>query len=117
ARADAEHLRAEQLRLPLFADLGQQEMPAVADLLLARELLVLLDRQALVLPAAEAALHGDDVRVAELLENPAREQRARAAGAIGDDRRRLVGHLLLDLHLEEAARDGDGAGDVTLPHL
>ena len=86
AGADAEHLRVEQLRLPRFADLGQQEVAAVADLLLGGELPVLGDRQALVLPAAEAAAHRDDVRVAELLQDAPGEQRARAAGAVGDDR-------------------------------
>src|SRR5207249_2075346 len=93
AGADQEHLRVEQLRLPDLTDLGQQEMPAVADLLLGSELLVLADREALVLPPAEAALHRDDVRVAELLQDAAGEERARPARAVGDDRRRLVRDL------------------------
>ena len=83
-----QHLGVEQLRLPRLADLGQQEVAAVADLLLGGELAVLGDRHALVLPGVEAAAHRDDVLVAQLLQDAAGEQRARAAGAVGDDRRR-----------------------------
>jgi hypothetical protein len=117
ARADAEHLRVEKLRLPGLAHLGEEEVAAVADLLLGGELAVLLHGQALVLPRRETAAHRGHVRVAELLQDAAREEGARAPGAVGDDGRVLVRDLLLDLHLEEAARDGDRPRDVALAEL
>ena len=69
----------------------------------------LLPRPALVLPATEAAVHRDDVGVAELLKGAGGEGRAHAAGAVHDDGRGLVGEPVLDLRLEMAAGDVDGA--------
>ena len=56
----------------------------------------------------------DDVGVAELLQRAGGERRAHAAGAVDDDRRVLVGEPALDLGLEVAAGDVDGAGERAL---
>ena len=114
ARADAQDLGVEELRLPRLTHLGQEKVAAVADLLLGRELSLLGDRETLVLPAREAPPHRDDVRVAELLQDAPREQGPRSAAAVGHDRRVLCRHRLFDPHLEEAARQGNGAGHEAL---
>ena len=113
-RADAQNLGVEELRLPRLTYLGQEKVAAVADLLLGRELSLLGDRETLVLPAREAPPHRDDVRVAELLQDAPREQGPRSAAAVGHDRRVLCRHRLFDPHLEEAARQGNGAGHEAL---
>ena len=76
-----------------------------------------LRREAVALPVGVAAGERDDVLVAELLERLRGERRARAAGAVDDDRPRAVGRRLLDPRLEVAARDVVGAGDVTVVPL
>ena len=68
----------------------------------------------LVLPPPEAAGHRHDVGVAELLQRAGGERGAHAAGAVDDDRRRLVDDAGLDLGLEVATGDVHGAGQRAL---
>jgi hypothetical protein len=105
ASADAEHLGVEELRLTDLADLGQQEVPAVAVCCSAVNCGP-PDGQDPGSSSPVPATHRDDVLVAQLLQDAAGEHRARAARAVRDDRAVLVGHRLLDAHLEEAARHG-----------
>ena len=86
ARAEQEHLALEELLLAGLADLGQEDVAAVAVALLGVEDGGRDPRPALVLPAPEAAGHRDDVGVAELLERLGRERGAVAARAVDDDR-------------------------------
>jgi hypothetical protein len=53
-------------------------------------------------------------RVAELLQRLRGERRTHTTGAVDDHRRGLVGHPVLDLGLEVAARDVDRAGQRAL---
>src|SRR5439155_4849447 len=77
ARADQQHLSVEQLLLALAANLGNEEMTRIALLLLGREHLRTLEREAAVLPEREAPVHRGDVLVAhELLERVRGERRA-----------------------------------------
>ena len=114
AGADEQRLRAEQPRLAGRADLGDQEMAAVALLLLGRQDDRRLPRQPGRLPGLEAAAHRGDVGVAELLEGLGREERADAAGAVEDDRGVAVRDGALDLLLDVALADVEGAGQVAL---
>ena len=109
AGAEQQHLRVEQLGLAFHAHLGQQEMALVPVALIGGQDDRLLPRPALVLPAAEAAVHRHDVRVAELLKGAGGEGRAHAAGAVHDDGRGPIGEPVLDLRLQMAARNVDGA--------
>ena len=105
ARADQEHARVEQLQLPLLADLGDQQMAAVALALRRVERLRVLDLAAVALPVGEAARERADALVAELgrASSPRTpsERRRRSRGASG---RVAVGRHLLDARLEVAAR-------------
>src|SRR6185369_10412683 len=96
AGAEAKHLGVQKLRLPRFTDFVEQEVPAVAADLLAREREVLDPREAAVFPRAETAAHRAHVRVAHFLQDAAGQQRAYAALAVRDDRRLLVGHVTFD---------------------
>ena len=78
-------MELEQLLLALLADLGQEDVAAVAVALLGGERVRRDPVAALVLPAAEAAGHRHDVGVAELLQRLGRERRAGAARAVDDD--------------------------------
>ena len=102
AGAEEQHPRLEQLLLAGFADLGKEEVAAVAVALLGVEHRGRDPGAALVLPAAEAAGHRDDVGVPEVLQRLGRERRAVAARAVDDDRRVAVGELVLGLRLEVA---------------
>src|SRR5439155_1018881 len=87
ARPDQEYARLQQLQLALFADLGDQQMAAVAGALLGPEPPGRdLERIAAALPVVDAAGERDDVLVAELLERPRSERRAVTGRAVGDDR-------------------------------
>ena len=88
AGADEEHARVQQLLLAGLADLGDQEVAAVAAALLGVEGLRDLDGQAVALPVGEPAGQRDDVDVAELLERLGGEGRAAAGGAVDDERLR-----------------------------
>ena len=115
ARSHHQHPCVQELRLALFADLGQQEVAAVAGELLLGELPVLDERVALVLPGGVSAGHGDHVLVAHLLHDLAGEKRPHAAGAVGDDGGRLVRHLGVHLHFEEASWDRHRVLQVSFP--
>ena len=84
AGADQQHLRLEQLRLARRADLGDQQVTAVADLLLVGQAHRLRPLEPLALPRLEAALHRGDVGVAHPGQRLGREQRP-------DRRRRSTG--------------------------
>jgi len=118
AGTDQEDPGLEQLQLPFFADLRDQQMAAVAGALLrgkraGRD----LEWVAVALPVVDAAGQRDDVLVPELLEGSSCERRAVAGGAVRDDRLGAVGDRLLDPRFEPAARKVDGAGDVALVPL
>src|SRR5204862_4567397 len=112
AGADQEDPRLEQLELALVADLGDQQVAAVAAALLRRERLRELRREAVALPVGVAAGERPDALVAELLERLRGERRAAARGAVHEDRPVAIRQLLLDARLEVPARDVDRAGDV-----
>src|SRR5437667_11640458 len=61
-----------------------------------------------VLPGSVAAGHRGHVLVAHLLQRPSSDQRAHAAGAVGNDRRALIRHGFFDPYLQEPARQGEG---------
>src|SRR4051812_7330085 len=64
-----------------------------------------LDRQARALPRAVSAGEAADPRVAHVLQGPAGEKAAGAAGAVEDYLGVAIGDRLLDAKLEESARD------------
>src|SRR5438552_5955659 len=76
-----------------------------------------LDRPPFGEPAAEPARQRADVPVAHLLEVVAHERAAKAAAAVADDRRVLVGDLLLDVALDDSLAQMDGAADARLVPL
>ena len=80
-------------------------MARVAGQLVGGELAVRHPRQSAILPRVEAARQVVHVLVAELAQRARRQQRARARSALQDDRRLVVGDLLLDAQFQEAARD------------
>ena len=114
AGAEQQHLGLEQLDLPGHPDLGQEEVALVAIGLDGAERRRLAPGAPLVLPLAEAAGHRHDVGVAELAERPGGERAADPAGAVDDDRLRLVGEATLDLALEMATGDVHRARQGTL---
>jgi hypothetical protein len=117
ARADQEHARVEQLQLPFLADLGDQQVAAVAGALLAVEDARELRGEAVALPVGEPAGERDDVLVAELFERLRRERRPVAGLAVEDDRLRPIGCGALDARLEVPARHVHRAGEVPLAPL
>src|SRR5436305_1782940 len=68
ARTDEQHLRLEQLLLPLLAHVVEHQVARVTRLLLAGHDEGLVEREALVLPRLEAAGERAHVGVAELLQ-------------------------------------------------
>ena len=78
AGADEEHARVEQLQLAGLADLRDEQVAAVARVLLRAERARELRGEAVALPVGEAAGEVDDARVAELLERLRGERGARA---------------------------------------
>ena len=117
AGADEQHARVEQLELTFVADLGNQQVPAVARPLLGVEHARQLRREAVALPVGVAAGERDDVLVAELLERLRGERGAVAGLAVEDDRLRAVGGGALDARLEVPARHVDRAGEVAFAPL
>ena len=117
AGADQQHARVEQLQLALLADLGDQEVAAVALALLGVERARELGREAVALPVGEAAGERDDVLVAELARASSRRT---PSGRRRRSRRRSAasrsGASLLDARLEVAARDVDAPGMWPSPH-
>jgi hypothetical protein len=117
AGADQQDLGVEQLQLSLLADLGNEEVAAVAGPPGRVEPRLQLDREAVPLPVGKAAGEGDDVLVAHLFERLRGERGAVAGGAVEQHPARGVGRGALDPRLQVAARDVDGARDVALVPL
>ena len=118
AGAEQQDLRVEQLLLALGADLGQQQVAAVALALLGRERARDLDVVAAVLPERDAAGHRLDLREAEVVDQHARGERRAVAGlAVEDHALRAVADDAVDPRLEVAARDVRGAGELALLEL
>ena len=117
AGADEQHLRVEQPLLAAHADLGDQQVAAVAGLLGLVEPVRKLERQPGLAPGVDAAGERDDRAVALLAEGLGRAQRAVAVGAVEDDRALPVG---LELLVELRHRNVHGVGDAApfqLPRL
>ena len=113
AGAEQQHLGVEQLGLALGADLGEQDVAAVALLLLGGQHLGDLDLVAAVLPQRDPARHRAHVGEAEQLGQRVRGERgALTGGAVEDDRLVAVGHRGVDPGLEVPARHVDRARDV-----
>ena len=115
--ANEQDPRFQQLHLPLDAHLGDRDVPLVAIHICLVESRRHLDRQPVSLPLLEAAGHGGDIGVAEPPEALGRQQRPHTTGAMYDDLRAVVRHRLLDLHLQETARDVLPAGNTPSPVL
>ena len=105
AGAHEQYARLEQLQLAFLADLGDQQVPAVARALLGVEDPREPGGKAVALPVCEAAGERDDVFVAELLERLRREDRPVAGLAVEDDRPGTVRCGALDARLEVPSRD------------
>ncbi len=114
AGADEQRLRAEQACLALDPDLRDQQVAAVALLLLGGQDDRCHELETCSLPALEPARHRGDVRVAHLGERLGREKRPNAAGAVQDHRRVAVWRDALDLLLDVRLRHVLGAGQVPL---
>ena len=117
-RADQHHPGAEELRLPGGPDLRDQQVTAVAELLLVGE-----PRrrprplQAHALPGGEAAAHRGHVRVAHRRQRLPCEQRPEPAGAVQHDRRLPGRDRRLDVLLQVALRHQDRAREMALVPL
>ena len=105
---------SRRLCLAVGPDLGDEQVPAVALLLLGGQDGRRLPREAGALPLLEPAGHRRDVRVAHLLEGLGCEQRADAAGAVQDHLGIAIGDRGLDLLLDVALADMHGPGQVAL---
>ena len=112
--ADEEGLRAEQLRLAGRSDLRDEQMAAVALLLLRCQHDRGIEGEARTLPRLEPAGHRRDVGVAHLGEGLRREQRADTASAVQDDLGVAIGGDGFDLLLDVALGDVGGAGHMAL---
>ena len=107
-------MEPSSLSWPSSPDLGQQEVALVAVALGRGQGLGSRPGSAVVLPLVEPADQRLHVGVAEVLHGLGREGRPHPAGAVDDDRARLVGQLALDLELEVAPGQVDGVGDGAL---
>jgi hypothetical protein len=114
ARADEQDLRVEELRLALGPDLRDEEVAAVALLLVVGQDRRHRPRQPGRLPALESARHRAHVPVAERAQELARKERADAARAVDDHGLVVVRDGALDALLEPAPREVDGARDMAL---
>ena len=110
---------SEQLRLALGADLGDEQVAAVALLLLSVSRTAASSTGSpFVFQAWKPPVIDDDVGVAHLPRASApANSGAGAARAVDDDGRVAVGHGGLDLLLEVALAGRGGAGDVALVPL
>src|SRR5262245_50381733 len=73
---------------------------------------IVRQRIAALAPAAVAAVHGDDVRVAHFLQVVGGEGGAITAAAVQDDRRIQIGDALFDVAFDDSLAQVDGAGKV-----
>ena len=117
AGADEQHPSVEQLGLPFDTDLGDEQVAAVALLLLRGEDPRHDEVEAGLLPRAVPARHRLDVGVAKLLEGAGGEQRAHPACAVQGDRGIALGNRILDAGLDESLAQVHRAGDVALVEL
>src|SRR5207253_6335853 len=108
ARTDEQHLRVEKLQLPLLADLGDEEVPAVPSATRCVEPALELDGKAVPFPVGEPAGERGDVLVAELTERLRGESGAVPGRAVDEDRSRRVGRRAFDARLEMASGYVDG---------
>ena len=117
ARAEAQHLRLQQLRLPRLTDLGQHGVARIAQALVRRHDERPVELQPGALPRREPARHRLHVGVAELGQRLGGVRGPRSARAVENDLRGALRDLILDALLEEAARDPARARDVALGPL
>src|SRR5215472_14697309 len=73
--------------------------------------------EALFAPYANAAIHGDYVGVAHLLQVVSSQGRAKASSTIKDQRRGSIGDTFFDVALDDALAQVDGVGEVILAVL
>src|SRR4051812_29520370 len=78
---------------------------------------LLFGGETLLVPAAPAAVHGDGVLVAHLLEIVGGKCGAESAATVQDDFLILVRDGLFDVALDDAFTEVDGAGNVSLAPL
>jgi hypothetical protein len=123
-RAQQQHLRVQELLLTLGADLGQQQVAAVALALLSGQRAGGLDVVAAVLPQREATRHRLDVLIAQIVEQGSGGPRGSVARlAVEDDVLGAIGRGALDPGLEIGlghvlgARDVAGAPLLRLAHV
>src|SRR5260370_1418423 len=102
---------------PRFSHLGKHDVARIPISLCLGERGRRLHRKAEILPSDEARIGALDVRVTELAQCGCGERAANAARAVRHDLRVLVGHALLDLHLEKSTRDRKRTGHVARPKL
>ena len=114
AGPDQQRLRFQQLLLPGGSDLGDEQVAAVALLLLLAEDDGTLEFEPRALPGLEATGHACHVGVAHLCEGLGREERPDAARAVQDHRGVTIRGGALDLLLDVALRDVMGAWDEAL---
>ena len=107
----------QQLQLALLAHLGQEHVALVAVALVGTQGARGAPVAALILPTVEAAVHGDHVGVAQLLEGVGGERRADPAGTHDDEWLVPVVDPTLDAGLEVAPRDVDRVGNRPLLEL
>ncbi len=117
AGSDEQHPGVEELALTLSADLGDEQMAAVALLLLRREHPGNDEVEASLLPRPVAAGHRLHVGVAQLLQRACCEQRANAGCAVQGDRRVVPGNRVLDAGFDEPLAEMHRSGDVPLVEL
>jgi hypothetical protein len=119
ARAEQQHLRVEQLHLPLEPDLRDRAGGASSARAARGERARDLDVVAAVLPERDAAAHRRDVLVAEQLLERVRGERGALAGRAVEDHalRAVVAYCALDARLEMAARHVHGAREMRLLEL
>ena len=115
--ADQQHLGGEQLGLTLLPDLGDEQVPVVAALLVGGQRAGDIEGEARLLPAVETTAHGANVAVAELVQGTSGQQGPGPACAVQRDRGVLVGDSVLDLDLDEALAEMERSGDVALLEL
>ena len=116
-RSDEQHLGVEQLSLTLDPDLGNQQVAAVALLLLGREHPGNDEVETRLLPSAVAAGHRLDVGVAELLQRACGKQRTNASCAVQRDRRVVLGNGVFNPGFDESLAEMHRSGDVAFVEL
>ena len=112
--ANEQHLAVEEFDLPLFANVVQDRVAAVANALLGGQNRGHLERQSRVLPAAKSADERVHIGVPHLLQIAGGKRRSYAAGTVDHQWLRAVRLMLLYLQLQVTARHKCCVGDVSL---